>query len=150
MRQRRPRPAIGQRHRDAGFTLIELLVVLVILGLLAALVGPRVLNYLSGAKTDTARLQIQNFSSALDLYRLDTGNYPTTQQGLGVLIANPDRIAGWKGPYIDSRQVPTDPWGTPYVYRSPGEKAPYDLVSLGSDKTPGGQGDKADISSAQR
>jgi general secretion pathway protein G len=142
-------PRAGRRS-DAGFTLVELLVVLVILGLLAALAGPRVLNYLSGAKSDTARLQIENFGAALDLYRLDTGAYPTTQQGLAALIANPDRAAGWKGPYLDSREVPKDPWGTAYVYRAPGERGDYDLISLGPDKAPGGQGDDADIVSDAR
>jgi general secretion pathway protein G len=140
----------GRRRRDAGFTLIELLVVLVILGLLAALAGPRVLNYLSGARADTAKLQIENLRTALDLYRLHTGNYPTTQQGLKALMTNPDRAPGWNGPYLDSRELPVDPWGTPYVYRSPGQREPYELVSLGADKAPGGQGDAADISSANR
>lgn len=144
---RRDRPG---RPRDAGFTLIELLVVLVILGLLAALAAPRVLNYLSGAKADTARLQIENFGAALDLYRLDTGSYPTTQEGLAALLANPGRVAGWRGPYLDTKEVPKDPWGTPYVYRSPGERSAYELISLGADKAPGGQGDGADVVSDHR
>jgi general secretion pathway protein G len=147
---RLPRPCRRALRCDAGFTLIELLVVLVILGLLAALAGPRVLGYLSGARADAARLQIENFAAALDLYRLDTGAYPTSQQGLAALIANPDRVPGWRGPYLDSREVPLDPWGAPYVYRSPGEATPYDLVSLGADKAPGGQGDAADITSRRR
>src|SRR5688572_24149197 len=92
--------AVRRRRRDGGFTLIELLVVLVILGLLAALAGPRVLNYLSGARADTAKLQIENLRMVLDLYRLDTGNYPTTQQGLQALVTNPDRAPGWNGPYL--------------------------------------------------
>jgi general secretion pathway protein G len=147
----RPRRKAAGRRRDAGFTLIELLVVLVILGLLAALAGPRVLNYLSGARADTAKLQIENLRQALDLYRLDTGNYPTTQQGLEALLVNKDRTPGWNGPYLDSKEVPKDPWGTPYVYRAPGTRgAAYDLVSLGSDKAPGGTGDAADISVGDR
>jgi general secretion pathway protein G len=148
--QRSSANATNRRRRDSGFTLIELLVVLVILGLLAALAGPRVLNYLSGAKADTARLQIENFGSALDLFRLDTGNYPTTQQGLKALVADPDRLPGWNGPYLDKGTVPLDPWGSPYAYKSPGERTPYELISLGADKSPGGQDEDADITSAQR
>jgi general secretion pathway protein G len=139
---RRPR-SDGQ----AGFTLIELLVVLVILGLLAALAGPRIIGYLGGAKTDTAKLQISNLKSALDLYHLDTGSYPSGQQGLGVLLKNPGNVRGWKGPYLDSPTVPQDPWGNPYIYRSPGEHGPYDLYSLGADKAPGGTGENADVTS---
>lgn len=132
---------------DGGFTLIELLVVLVILGLLAALAGPRVIGYLGGAKADTARLQVQNFKSALDLYRLDTGSYPTTQQGLTALLRNPGNVPGWKGPYIDSPTLPSDPWGNPYMFRAPGEHGAYDLSTLGSDNAPGGSGEAADVTS---
>jgi general secretion pathway protein G len=139
-----------RRTHDAGFTLIELLVVLVILGLLAALAGPRVLNYLSGAKVDATRLQIKNLDQALDLFRFHTGNFPTTQQGLQALIADTQRVPGWNGPYLAGNDVPKDPWGTPYSYRSPGQHGSYDLISLGSDQTPGGQGDAADIASDQR
>jgi general secretion pathway protein G len=141
------RKHLARRHREGGFTLIELLVVLVILGLLAALAGPRVIGYLGGAKTDTARLQVENFKSALDLYRLDTGSYPTTQQGLGSLVRNPGNAPGWKGPYVDSPQLPADPWGNGYVYRNPGEHGAYDLYSLGADKSPGGSGEAADVTS---
>lgn len=141
----RRRPA---RHPAAGFTLIELLVVLVILGLLAALAGPRIIGYLGGARADTARLQLDNFKSSLDLYRLDTGSYPTTQQGLGALMRNPGNAPGWKGPYIDSANLPADPWGNTYAYRAPGENnRPYDLYSLGSDQAPGGEGEAGDVTS---
>lgn len=138
------------RRREAGFTLIELLVVLVILGLLAALAGPRVLGYLSGARGDAARLQIQSLEQALDLYRLDTGGYPTTQQGLQALIRDPGGVRGWRGPYLDAATVPTDPWGRPYVYRMPGERGAYDLLSLGADGAPGGSGEAADVASTRR
>lgn len=136
-----------RQRAQAGFTLIELLVVLVILGLLAALAGPRVIGYLGGAKADTAELQVKNFKSALDLYRLDTGVYPTTQQGLTALVRSPGNAPGWKGPYVDSPTVPVDPWGSPYQYKAPGEHGPYDLFSLGSDKSPGGTGEAADVTS---
>lgn len=142
--------ARARRRAAGGFTLIELLVVLVILGLLAALAGPRVVGYLGGAKTDTARLQIENFKSSLDLYRLDTGSYPTTQQGLAALVRNPGNVPGWKGPYIDSPDLPADPWGNPYAYRAPGEHGPFDLYSLGSDKAPGGSGEASDVTSWSR
>jgi general secretion pathway protein G len=140
--RRGPRPA-GR----AGFTLIELLVVLVILGLLAALAGPRVINYLGGAKSDTAKLQIENLKSALDLYRLDTGSYPSPQQGLEVLLRNPGNVRGWKGPYLDSPGVPADPWCNAYVYKAPGEHGAFDIYTLGADKAPGGTGEAADVTS---
>ena len=150
MPTRRSEPTTNRRHGEAGFTLIELLVVLVILGLLAALAGPRVVSYLGGAKSDTARLQLQNFKSALDLYRLDTGGYPTSQQGLTALIRSPGNTPGWKGPYVDSPSVPQDPWGKPYISQAPGQHGAYDLSSLGSDGAPGGQGEAADVTSWER
>lgn len=146
----------GQRNgagppprRQAGFTLIELLVVLVILGLLAALAGPRVIGYLGGARSDSARLQIESFRSALDLYRIDTGSYPSTQQGLSALVRDPG-VTGWRGPYLEGSELPADPWGNAYVYRAPGEQGAYDLLSLGADKAPGGTGEDADVTSAKR
>jgi len=135
---------------DAGFTLIELLVVLVILGLLAAIAGPRVVGYLGGAKGDAARIQLAAFEQALDLYRLDTGRYPTTEEGLGALVTAPPGAARWNGPYLDANSVPTDPWGHAYVYRVPGTEGDYDLYTLGADNRPGGTGENAPIGRGAR
>jgi len=135
---------------DAGFTLIELLVVLVILGLLAAIAGPRVVGYLGGAKGDAARIQLAAFEQALDLYRLDTGRYPTTEEGLGALVTAPPGAARWNGPYLDGNSVPTDPWGHAYVYRVPGTEGDYDLYTLGADNRPGGTGENAPIGRGAR
>jgi general secretion pathway protein G len=144
--------SIRRRHAgsEAGFTLIELLVVLVILGLLAALAGPRVLSYLSSARSDTAKLQIENLSQALELYKLDNGNYPSTAQGLTALVTAPSGVSSWRGPYLTKPELPKDPWGRDYVYRSPGQQGPFDLGSLGSDGTPGGQDDAADVGNIAR
>lgn len=135
--------------RLIGFTLIELLVVLVILGLLAGLAGPRVLSYVSKAKTDTAELQIEEFGAVLDLFYLDFGRYPTTSEGLLALTENPSNDARWRGPYLKKTTVPDDPWGRPYVYRSPGEHGQYDLYTLGADAAEGGTGDNQDVVSWQ-
>lgn len=132
-------------RRDAGFTLIELLVVLVILGLLAAVAGPRVIGYLGGARSDTARIQISALEQALDLYRLDIGRYPTSEEGLEALIKAPSSANSWNGPYLDGETVPADPWGSPYVYRVPGSNGPYDLYTLGADGRPGGTGEDASV-----
>lgn len=129
----------------SGFTLIELLVVLVILGLLAGLVGPQVMKYLGGAHTDTARLQIEDLSAALDLYRLEVGRYPTTAEGLDALVEAPSGVTRWNGPYLKKKVVPKDPWGYEYQYRAPGEHGPYDLYSLGADNAEGGEGENQDI-----
>jgi general secretion pathway protein G len=133
------------RYRENGFTLIELLVVLVILGLLAGLVGPQVLRYLGGAKSDTAKLQIEELGAGLDLYHLETGNYPTPEQGLAALVEQPVGTSNWNGPYLKKRTIPKDPWGNDYHYRSPGENGMYDLYSLGQDNMEGGEGDAADV-----
>jgi general secretion pathway protein G len=128
-----------------GFTLIEMLVVLVIIGLIMGLVGPRVLNYLTDARIKATRLQIEALTSALDLYFLDTGRYPAASEGLNALMRRPGNVNQWNGPYLKGDTVPLDPWGNPYVYRSPGERAAYEIISLGSDGRDGGTGNAADI-----
>jgi len=136
-----------RRRSERGYTLVEILVVITIIGLLMALVGPRVLNYLTESKVKTARIQIQSFASALDLFYLDAGRYPTSAEGLAVLVRPTTGITAWNGPYLKGGTVPNDPWGKPYQYRSPGEHGAYDVVSLGSDGQEGGTGTAADITS---
>ena len=136
-----------RRRSERGYTLVEILVVITIIGLLMALVGPRVLNYLTESKVKTARIQIQSFASALDLFYLDAGRYPTSAEGLAILVRPTTGITAWNGPYLKGGTVPNDPWGKPYQYRSPGEHGAYDVVSLGSDGQDGGTGTAADITS---
>jgi len=145
-RQRRRRAAV-LRSGEAGFTLVEILVVITIIGLIMAIVGPRVLNYLGESKVKAAKIQIESFSSALDLYYLDMGRYPTSSDGLTALVQRPGSAQAWNGPYLKGGVVPNDPWGHTYVYRSPVERAPYEIVSYGSDGQEGGTGTAADISS---
>ncbi len=133
------------RDRQGGFTLVELLVVLVILSLIMGLVGPRVLNYLSDARGKSAKLQIESFGAALDLYFLDTGRYPTTSDGLDALIKRPANMERWNGPYLQQKNIPADPWGNPYQYRAPGTNGAYEIVSLGADGRKGGSDDDEDI-----
>jgi general secretion pathway protein G len=135
------------RHGEAGFTLVEMLVVITIIGLIMGLVGPRVLNYLSESKVKTARIQIESFSAALDLYYLDNGRYPSSSEGLTALVQRPAVAPAWNGPYIKSGSVPADPWGHPYVYRAPAERSPFEIASLGSSGQPGGTGTAAEIKS---
>jgi general secretion pathway protein G len=127
-----------------GFTLLELLVVLVILGLLVGIVAPRFFGQVGKSETKVATAQIRALEDALDQYRLDVGRYPTTEQGLAALNAQPAGEARWKGPYL-KKAVPADPWGNPYQYRSPGERGEIDLLSFGKDGQPGGTGEAADI-----
>ncbi len=136
---------IHTRRSGRGFTLIELLVVLLILGLLAGLVGPRVLKYLGGAKTDTAQLQIAEFGAGLDLFHLEVGRFPTTEEGLQALSEQPNGVNNWNGPYLKKMDIPADPWGNSYHYRAPSENRDYDLFSLGRDNTDGGDGEDMDI-----
>ncbi len=133
--------------RQAGFTLLELLVVLVILGLLSAFAVPQVMNYLGGARSDAAKIQVSNLSTALDLYRLDVGHYPSTSEGIGALVAPPSAAGRWNGPYVKKRESLIDPWGETYEYRSPGRHGGYDLFSLGADKAEGGEGEDRDRTS---
>lgn len=129
-----------------GFTLVELLVVMVIIGLLAALVVPRFVRQEEKAKVQAAKAQIELLGTALDTFRLDVGRYPGTQEGLEALRRQPSGLERWDGPYL-KKEVPLDPWGKSYIYRSPGEHGPYDLLSYGADGTPGGEGDNRDLSS---
>ncbi len=133
------------RRRQGGFTLMELLVVLVILGLLASLVGPAVLNQLGGAKSKTALLQIKDLEQALEMYKLDVGRYPETREGLQALVTKPDSAAGWNGPYLKGGKIPQDPWKRDYEYKYPGERGELDIISYGLDGAPGGDGEDADV-----
>ena len=139
-----------RRAAQRGFTLVELLVVITIIGLIMGLVGPRVLNYLTESKAKAAKIQIESLSSALDLYFLDVGRYPTTSEGLTALVRRPGSTASWNGPYLKGGLVPADPWGNPYVYRSPGQHGTYDILSYAADGTEGGTGSATDITSWQR
>ncbi|MDR2031595.1 MAG: type II secretion system major pseudopilin GspG [Azoarcus sp.] len=133
-------------RRRAGFTLIEILVVLAIIGLIAGLVGPRVMNALSGARTDSAELQIKNIEAAADMFKIDTGRYPNAAEGLNALVTRPSGLAGWNGPYLKETTVPKDPWGNDYIYEIPSRHGgSFDLYSLGADKAPGGEGENADV-----
>lgn len=127
-----------------GFTLLELLVVMVIIGLLAGYVAPRYFAEVGKSEVKVARAQIDAFEKALESYRLDVGRLPTTEQGLEALMTQPSGVTKWRGPYL-KKAVPPDPWGKPYQYKQPGDHGDFDIVSLGRDGKPGGQGDDADI-----
>ena len=133
--------------RQSGFTLIEILVVVIIIGLLAALVGPRLFTRVGKSKQAATQAQIELFGVALDNFRLDVGRYPTTQEGLQVLQTNPG-IEGWDGPYL-KKEIPPDPWGRAYAYKAPGDHGEYDLISYGADGAPSGEGENVDIVSWQ-
>jgi general secretion pathway protein G len=132
--------------RRRGFTLLELLVVMVIIGLLAGYVGPKFFGQIGKSEVKAARAQIDALQKSLDQYRLDVGRYPSTEQGLAVLVAKPADEPKWQGPYL-AKAVPKDPWGNDYQYRAPGEHGEYDLLSLGKDGRPGGEGEDADLTS---
>ena len=135
------------RRNERGFTLVEVLVVITIIALMMGLVGPRVLNYLSESKTKAAKIQIESLSASLDLFFIDAGRYPTSSEGLTALTVRPGSAIGWNGPYLRGNAVPNDPWGRPYVYRSPGEHGPFDIISYGADGQEGGSGAGVDITS---
>ena len=134
-------------NNSSGFSLIELLVVIIILGLLAGLVGPRLFSRVGQSKTAAARAQIELFSAALDQYRLDVGSYPATAAGLQALVQNAN-APNWNGPYLKKNTVPSDPWGKPYLYKCcPGDHGDFDIWSLGADGAAGGDGENADVTS---
>lgn len=137
-----------RKHRQSGFTLIELMIVLFILGLLAALVAPRLMGRVGKAKQKATQTQIQMLCTALDLFHLDVGRYPSSEEGLKVLVQKPDNLPAWSGPYLE-KGMPKDPWGREYTYKCPGEHGSYDISSHGADGTPGGEGENQDISNYQ-
>jgi len=138
---------VERKKRALGFTLVELLVVLAILGMLAALVGPQVLNQLGGAKSKSAAIQISDLEQALEIYKLDVGRFPNSSQGLTALVRQPSGVKGWNGPYLKKGELPMDPWGNPYEYRYPGQGGSPEITSLGADGRPGGSGEDADVTS---
>jgi general secretion pathway protein G len=140
-------PILSRRNSEHGFTLIELLVVLAILGLLVGLVGPAIIRQLGSAKHKIAEQSIERLAGILDLYRLDVGAYPTSDQGLAALNVDPQGIMGWSGPYLKDAGGIRDPWGRVFVYKSPSQRPghSFDIVSLGADGKPGGEGEDADI-----
>ena len=144
-RKRAGRRRDGLETGEAGFSLVELLVVLAIIGMIASLVTPQVLGYLGRAKGETARIQVKNIAQAVELYYLDLGGYPTSEQGLAALVQPTG--PGWRGPYVRDARGLTDPWGRAYLYRAPGSQGPYEVYSLGSDGQTGGTGDAADVAS---
>ncbi len=137
---------IDRRHQ-AGFTLVELLVVLIILGLIAAFAAPQVIKYVGGAKSDSAKIQVERLSSVLDLYRLQVGRYPSGDEGLDALVEAPADAPNWDGPYLKKADALVDPWGRPYLYQYPGENGEYDLYTLGADGQEGGEGENRDRTS---
>ncbi len=136
------------RRRSSGFTLIEIMIVMVIIAMLAALVGPRVMGALGSSKVKATRIQLETLSSTVEAFHLDTGRFPTQAEGLQVLVENPEKapIKNWRGPYLKKNKVPNDEWGNAFIYEIPSKhKMPFDIYSLGADGKPGGSGDDADL-----
>ena len=133
--------------RNAGFTLLELLIVMIIIGLLAALIGPKMIGRVGESRQTVAKQQVEGFGSALEMYKLDTTKYPTQEQGLEALVSEPQGVNNWKGPYLKKKFIPKDPWGHEYIYTYPGANGDYDIVSYGADGNTGGDGEDKDVAS---
>jgi general secretion pathway protein G len=131
--------------RNGGFTLLELLIVMIIIGLLAALIGPKMIGRVGESRQTVAKQQIEGFSTALEMFKLDTTRYPTQEEGMEALVAAPHEVENWKGPYLKKKFIPKDPWGNDYVYVYPGENGDYDIISYGADGAEGGDGENADV-----
>ncbi|MEI7599170.1 MAG: type II secretion system major pseudopilin GspG [Aestuariivirga sp.] len=144
--QKRLRNKVQRRKDEGGFTLVELLVVLVILVLLASIIGPRVIGYLGSSRAKTAHIQIESLVTAMELFHIDVGRYPSSTEGLSALVKSPGNIAGWNGPYLSKGDVPQDPWGRPYIYQSGQNGGSFQIKSLGADGKEGGADENADVS----
>ncbi len=131
--------------KSRGFTLLELLIVMIIIGLLAALIGPKMIGRVGESRQTVAKQQVEGFSSALEMYKLDTAKYPAQEQGLEALVSQPQGVVNWKGPYLKKKFVPKDPWGNNYIYTCPGQNGDYDIVSYGADGNAGGEGEDKDV-----